>query len=352
MKFTKIISMSATTLMLINAGTYVAYSTNIISSQQVKASASFTYDGYIPKIDGKLTDDGDIVLNGPEWRTKTAIWDNTKLHYNLNGHNNIKFHYWKKPKRLFSYGGPSYINGYDMYSLGSGSNGIGAGFSSDIVYYIGYVTVNGLKFYIGDTKYQSFSDSTDVTLVNAKTFEKPVLTVGTTHDFPIYGLFNMEHGTKVDITMHDHYISKGSAIMIYKNSRPITIALPNEGTKSTYIPVAVMTPGYDSWTGLVDMDDIRNYTSSKVPHIIVNYVACRYELKSNGKIKLLKPITGDSIFGTHHKNKKYDTIITRPTYKRAKVMITNPKIRKANEKKIIKNLHDSIEYLKNKEGIN
>ena len=212
-------------------------------------------------LEGKhiIDDDGNEMMPLDEYLQKTASWNSTPNPYKLNGHNNIKFHWYKKAHVRSAWDNTDTGGSQAM----GASNGTTSGGKKTVM---GTVTVNGVKYYItGDEEEQEMIYQGARDLHPAEYFEQPKLGYVTK---TIHSYSDSETDSK---DSNDGYkgitVSSNDPIMIHKGD---TILIPSHhdpvelfGIK--YVPVLATNMGVTG-SVLIKYSDFQKYVTSGEGH--------------------------------------------------------------------------------------
>lgn len=318
MKFTKLTSLVSAVLMLAGTGSIV---TSALSAQTVRADN-------IPTVHGKYNDiEQEFRFPRNEFmNTVKDYWHIRTVPYNLNGHNDIKFHWWKKPHFKMAYGSVNQLmdQNDDAAAQGAGLNTVNS-------YYIGTVTINGEKRYISpcpdlnDTVRKRTGDH--VTLPTYD-FDKPAELRHTTKGLDAY-LPTVEKN-HITLQISQDQFDKNDTVVVYKDSKPLRFSVPGYGSM-TMIPVTYVTNGGNGLT-MLDYNDFKKYTKRGAKHqrSIDTYVHFTLNGQTLSHFNFTKP--------TKFRNGSWGNSDAL-TYKAANKYLHSAKWRKAIAKK-------NIEYLK------
>lgn len=246
-----IAEISAGLLFAVGAGTVVS-SQNTVKASTVTATQVKLLEGH-----ETVDDEGRKIMPIDSYLDKIASWNTTPNPYKLNGHNNIKFHWYKKAHVRGAWDNTDMHDSQAINALEDGSSKTGG--KRPVM---GEATVNGVHYYIvGDPNENEMAYWGTRELEPSAYFEQPKLGY-MTKSVPLY--FMSVLNTKYDGTGYEGMILQKSP---NKASKDTTILIPSHhnavelfGTK--YIPI-IFTTTYGSTGGdLMKESDFQKYVAS------------------------------------------------------------------------------------------
>lgn len=266
----------------VSAGLMLAVGTGAVGSGQnlvhADASVAPVKSSVFKLLEGKhiKTDRNTEMMPIDEYLTKIASWNTTPNPYKLNGHNNIKFHWYKK----------AHVRGAWDNTDTQGSQAINATSSvSEIggkTTVMGTATVNGIHYFItGDSYENEMIYRGSRNLEPAEFFEQPKIgyVTKTIHTYQM----NNENSAIDNNGFSGIVLSKGivnikanHTIMIPSHHNPVELF----GTK--YVPVIFNDDTDTTGTTLIKYSDFQNYVTSGEGRKFSYNGATNYQ--KNGKV--------------------------------------------------------------------
>ena len=249
-----IAGISAGLMFAVGAGT-------VVNSQHIAQAATVTAtDAKLLEGHETVDDEGRKIMPIDSYLDKTASWNTTPNPYKLNGHNNIKFHWYKKAHVRGAWDNTDMNNSQAINSIYDSSSKTGGKRTV-----MGEVNVNGVHYYIaGDPNENEMIYRGTRELEPKEYFEQPKLGY-MTKSVQLY--FMSVLNTKYDGTGYDGMIMQESN----KALKHHTILIPSHhqavelfGTK--YVPI-VFTTEYGVTAGaLMKESDFQKYVASGEGH--------------------------------------------------------------------------------------
>ena len=208
---------------------------------------------------------------------KIASWNTTPNPYKLNGHNNIKFHWYKKAHVRGAWDNTDMHDSQAINGLEDGSSKTGG--KRPVM---GEATVNGVHYYIvGDPNENEMIYRGTRELEPSAYFEQPKLGY-MTKSVPLY--FMSVLNTKYDGTGYDGMILQKNPNKALKHT---TILIPSHhnavelfGTK--YVPIIFTTTYGSTGGGLMKESDFQKYVTSGEGHKFTYNGETNYQ--KNGRV--------------------------------------------------------------------
>ena len=260
----------------ISAGLMLAVGAGATASSQnvttVQAAQGFKM------LEGKhiVNDYGDEMMPFDEFFNKTASWNSTPNPYRLNGHNSVKFHWYKKAHVRSAWDNTD-TNGSQAFGAPKGNTTSGGKKTV-----MGTVTVNGVKYYItGDNEEQEMIYQGARDLHPAEYFEQPKIgyVTKTVDVYDIDGVNSSEDNDgyegivlRPDGILHAR---KGHTIMIPSHHTAVELF----GTK--YVPILCTKYGITSGN-LMKESDFQKYVTSGEGHKFTYNHETNYQ--KNGRV--------------------------------------------------------------------
>lgn len=262
----------------ISAGLMFAVGAGAVVSSQNMVKASTVTATQVKLLEGHETvdDEGRKIMPIDSYLDKIASWNTTPNPYKLNGHNNIKFHWYKKARVRGAWDNTDMNNSQAINSIVDSSSKTGGKRTV-----MGEVTVNGVHYYIaGDPNENEMIYRGTRELEPKEYFEQPKLGY-MTKSVQLY--FMSVLNTKYDGTGYDGMIMQESN----KALKHHTILIPSHhqavelfGTK--YVPI-VFTTEYGVTAGaLMKESDFQKYVASGEGHKFYYNGETNYQ--KNGKV--------------------------------------------------------------------
>lgn len=214
-----------------------------------------------------------------------------------------------------------------------GNDGDAGSMSSSSLFAIGTVTINGYTYIMRPYLDQNgHKYASGIELDSKENYEKPSTILGVTSGFDSFSWctnYNIKgHNNKNQALISDATsVSKGSAIVLYKNSVPITVNTADYGS-ATFVPATVENADGSNYSALIDINDIKHHTKLGANTIHDSSSALQFTIKG----QTIKP-------GKIHYS--MDT----PTYKDANNMLHSKKYRKQIHKFVVNEMKYSAKEL-------
>ena len=268
-----IAEISAGLLLAVGAGTVVS-SQNMVKASTVTATQVKLLEGH-----ETVDDEGRKIMPIDSYLDKIASWNTTPNPYKLNGHNNIKFHWYKKAHVRGAWDNTDMHDSQAINALEDGSSKTGG--KRPVM---GEATVNGVHYYIvGDPNENEMIYRGTRELEPSAYFEQPKLGY-MTKSVPLY--FVLGSNTKYDGTGYEGMrIDEGfDNIKAFKHH---TIVIPSHhdpaeifGTK--YVPIIFTNEFGTTGGALMKYSDFQNYVTSGEGHKFTYNGETNYQ--KNGKV--------------------------------------------------------------------
>lgn len=250
-----IAEISAGLLLAVGAGTVVS-SQNMVKASTVTATQVKLLEGH-----ETVDDEGRKIMPIDSYLDKIASWNTTPNPYKLNGHNNIKFHWYKKAHVRGAWDNTDMHDSQAINALEDGSSKTGG--KRPVM---GEATVNGVHYYIvGDPNENEMAYWGTRELEPSAYFEQPKLGY-MTKSVPLY--FMSVLNTKYDGTGYEGMILQKSPNEALKHT---AILIPSHhnavelfGTK--YVPIIFTTTYGSTGGGLMKESDFQKYVASGEGH--------------------------------------------------------------------------------------
>ena len=249
-----IAGISAGLMFAVGAGAVVS-SPNTVKASTVTATQVKLLEGH-----ETVDDEGRKIMPIDSYLDKTATWNTTPNPYKLNGHNNIKFHWYKKARVRGAWDNTDMNNSQAINSIVDSSSKTGGKRTV-----MGEVTVNGVHYYIaGDPNENEMIYRGTRELEPKEYFEQPKLGY-MTKSVQLYSMSDLN--TKYDGTGYD------GMIMLESNKalKHHTILIPSHhqavelfGTK--YVPIVFTTEYGVTGGALMKESDFQKYVASGEGH--------------------------------------------------------------------------------------
>lgn len=243
----------------ISAGLLLAVGAGTVVSSQNTVKASTVTATQVKLLEGRETvdDEGRKIMPIDSYLDKIASWNTTPNPYKLNGHNNIKFHWYKKAHVRGAWDNTDMHDSQAINALDDGSSETGG--KRPVM---GEATVNGVHYYIvGDPNENEMAYWGTRELEPSAYFEQPKLGY-MTKSVPLY--FMSKLNTKYDGTGYEGMILQKNP---NKASKHTTILIPSHhnavelfGTK--YVPIIFTTTYGSTGGGLMKESDFQKYVAS------------------------------------------------------------------------------------------
>lgn len=263
----------------ISAGLLLAVGAGAVASSQNTVKASTVTATQVKLLEGHETvdDEGRKIMPIDSYLDKIASWNTTPNPYKLNGHNNIKFHWYKKAHVRGAWDNTDMHDSQAINGLEDGSSKTGG--KRPVM---GEATVNGVHYYIvGDPNENEMAYWGTRELEPKEYFEQPKLGY-MTKSVPLY--FMSVLNTKYDGTGYDGMILQKSPNKALKHT---TILIPSHhnavelfGTK--YVPIIFTTTYGSTGGGLMKESDFQKYVTSGEGHKFTYNGETNYQ--KNGKV--------------------------------------------------------------------
>lgn len=229
-------------------------------------------------LEGKhiIDDYGEEMMPFDEYFSKTASWNTTANPYKLNGHNNIKFHWYKKAHVRGAWDNTD-TNGSQAFGAPKGSTTSGGK-----VTVMGTVNVNGVHYYItGDNEEQEMIYRGARNLHPAEYFEQPKIGY-VTKTVDVYDIGDVNSSDEND--GYEGIVLNADGILHARKNH--TILIPSHhnsvelfGTK--YVPILCTAYGLTSGN-LMKESDFQKYVTSGEGHKFTYNHETNYQ--KNGKV--------------------------------------------------------------------
>lgn len=269
-----IAEISAGLLLAVGAGTVVS-SQNLVHADATVAPVK---SSVFKLLEGKHieTDRNTEMMPIDEYLTKIASWNTTPNPYKLNGHNNIKFHWYKKAHVRGAWDNTD-TQGSQAINAVSDTSGIGGKTTV-----MGTATVNGVHYFItGDANENQMIYRGTRNLEPSTYFEQPKI------DYVTKTIHTYQMGNENSNIDNDGYsgmvLSKGivnikanHTIMIPSHHNPVELF----GTK--YVPVISNNDTGTTGTTLIKYSDFQNYVTSGEGHTFNYNGVTNYQ--KNGRV--------------------------------------------------------------------
>ena len=263
----------------ISAGLMFAVGAGAVVSSQNMVKASTVTATQVKLLEGHETvdDEGRKIMPIDSYLDKIASWNTTPNPYKLNGHNNIKFHWYKKAHVRGAWDNTDMHDSQAINGLEDGSSETGG--KRPVM---GEATVNGVHYYIvGDPNENEMICRGTRELEPSAYFEQPKLGY-MTKSVPLY--FMSVLNTKYDGTGYDGMILQKSLNKALKHT---TILIPSHhnavelfGIK--YIPIIFTTTYGSTGGGLMKESDFQKYVASGEGHKFTYNGETNYQ--KNGRV--------------------------------------------------------------------